>query len=112
MPKRSCNAAGVAAGQRQLKRRGKGHNLLQRAGHPPLLAFKQLGVAVRHAFSCDSARACQQLINHCMTPEHLFTNIKECPVEEKPACDVYFTGFPRTPSVAIDQVFVKFVMRM
>ena len=105
MPKRSCDAAGVAAGQRQLKRRGKGHNLVVGTDFSgldtPLLAFKQLGVAVRHAFSCDSAHACQKIINHCMAPEHLFTNIKECPVEEKPACDVYFTGFPRNPQLPL-----------
>ena len=110
MPKRSCDAAGVAAGSRQLKRRGKGRSLVVGTDFSgldtPMLAFKQMGIAVKHAFSCDSVRACQQIINHCMTPKHLFTDIKECPVEEKPACDVYFTGFPCTQQRPLTMCFV------
>ena len=102
MAKRSCEAA--AAGDdnvhRQLKRRGKERKLVVGTDFSgldtPFLAFKQMGVAVRHAFSCDSARTCQRIISHCMAPEHLFKDITECPAESKPGCDVYFTGFPCT----------------
>ena len=101
MAKRSCEAAGVAAGQRQLKRRGKGRSLVVGTDisglDTPILACKQLGIAVKHAFSCDSARACQRISNHCMKPAHLCTDITECKLEEKPACDVYFTGSPCKP---------------